>query len=189
MTDRIRAHLESRFTGAPKTRYVEETKQELLANCLDKYADLVSGGLSPESAYSEVVDGIGDVSELLWQIEQRGTFAPLPAQKNRMLGLASSTLWCLISAAYFIMSFIFFNWETSWVIFLFGGAAQCVLAAHFSPRRAGGLYIGAFWCIVPAVYILISFATFAWHITWIIFPLAVALQQALRFYLAWQEES
>jgi len=188
MTDRIRAHLESRFAGAPKTRYVEETKQELLANCLDKYNDLISSGLSPEEAYAEVVDGIGDVSELLWQIERRGTLAPLPHAKNRLLGLASSTLWCVVSVVYVLTSFIFFNWAISWVIFLFGGAAQCILAAHFRPRYASGLYIGAFWCLVPAIYHLVSFATFAWRTTWIIFPLAVALQQALRFYLAWREE-
>lgn len=270
MTDKIKEHINSLFIDAPKTRGVEDMRQELLAGCLDKYNDLISGGMAPDEAYLEVVDGIGDVGELLGHIEKINTFDPGSVLENRkkrafflsigicaffaaiafmivfasmgfpelggalmimcigigtvliiygvmttvtkyvkrddtmvenlkvqmtvgkkqtrMMKLASSTLWCAVVTVYLVVSFIFFNWHVSWVIFLLGAAAQGIMSARFNPYNAEKGITGAYWCLVVTVYICISFATMAWHITWIVFPLAVALQQAVRFYLAWREE-
>ncbi|MEA5002289.1 MAG: hypothetical protein VB081_02190 [Christensenella sp.] len=41
-------------------------------------------------------------------------------------------------------------------------------------------YSSAFWLIVVAAYILISFATRAWHITWIIFLIGAAAEQIMK---------
>lgn len=83
MTEQIKAHLDSLLQGAPMTRRVEEMRQELLAGCLDKYADLTAEGMDPQEAYSQVIDGIGDVSELLGHIERVNTFDPVSAEEKR----------------------------------------------------------------------------------------------------------
>lgn len=39
MTDRIRAYLEHAFADAPKTRRIEDLKEELYSNLVEKYSD------------------------------------------------------------------------------------------------------------------------------------------------------
>ena len=268
MTDRIKAHLEKLMLGAPNTRRVEETRQELLAGCLDKYEDLTGSGMEPELAYLEVVDGIGDVTELLGLIEKADTFDPVGAEdrrrkrafftsagiccyfvaaalmamfggmgyremglglfivfcgiatmliiygrmttatryeraddtlveelkaqmsegkrEHRMAGLASSTLWSLAVALYFVASFLTTAWHVTWILFPLAAAVQCCISARLFPRSRYKALIGAFWCLVVTVYFILSFYTFAWHVTWILFPFAVAVQQALRLFSEWR---
>lgn len=270
MTDRIKAHLDGLMQGAPKTRRVEEMRQELLAGCLDKYADLTNGGMEPEAAYGEVIDGLGDVSELLGYIEKADTFDPVGAEEkrrkrafftsagiccyfialaavvmfgyygngsfgaalflifcgiatmliiygrmttvvkyektedtlveelkvqmshgkkeNKLAGMASSTLWSLTVVLYIVSSFITMRWDITWIMFLFASAAQCGITAWIYPDSRGKSLTGAFWCLAVAAYFIASFGTDAWHITWVIFPLAVALQQALRLFLYWRND-
>lgn len=272
MTDRIKAHLNTLLQDAPKTRRVEEMKQELLAGCLDKYADLTDGGMSPEEAYNEVINGIGDVEELLGHIERADAFNPADAESKRkkraffiscgicgyflsiavvtlfvfmemeivgaaimlflmgvssmlivygvmttgvsyekqgdtlveelkvqmaqgansrekkLAGLASSSMWSLIVVIYFLVSFLWGHWHLTWMLFLAGAALQCCITAWYYPKSRAKSLTGAAWCLVVIAYISLSFATFAWHITWIIFPLAAALQQAAKLFIAWRDE-
>lgn len=44
---------------------VEEIKQEILQNTLDRYDDLVFQGKSPEAAYRLAISGIGDINEII----------------------------------------------------------------------------------------------------------------------------
>ena len=269
MTDRISEHLDMLLEGAPKTRRIEDMRQELLSGCLDKYADLTADGMSEEDAFFEVVDGIGDVNELLGIIEKESVFDPVEneerkkkraflisvglclyfvalacvvflagrnqgpiglglmfiflglgtvtivygvmttninyekaddtiveeikeqmtsgARDNRMLGLASSTLWCFVVVIYFAVSFFTAHyWHLTWIVFLLGAAAQNLLAARIKKRTAKGSYMGFFWCLVVAVYIIVSFASYQWAVTWLIFPFAVMAMQAARLFHEWR---
>lgn len=271
MNERIKAHLDFLMQDAPKTRRVEEMKEELLAGCLDKYEDLTANGMDPETAYRKVIDGIGDVKELLDHIERTSAFDPVGAEEKRkkrafftsigicfyfiaiaviifysflgvpaigaalmvlclgigsvlliygrmttiiryektddtiveelkeqmtygkkgskMAGLAFSSLWCIVVVLYFLISFVSGAWHVSWIIFVIGAGIQSLMSGWFFPQSKSKSYIGAFWCLIVTLYILISFQASAWHISWIIFPLAAAVQQALRFYMAWREEA
>lgn len=44
---------------------VEEIREEILQNTLDRYDDLVSQGKTPESAYRLAISGIGDINEII----------------------------------------------------------------------------------------------------------------------------
>lgn len=44
---------------------VEDIKQEILQNTLDRYDDLISRGRTPEEAYRQAITGIGDVNEII----------------------------------------------------------------------------------------------------------------------------
>jgi uncharacterized membrane protein len=272
MTERIKEYLNSLLKDAPKTRRVEEMRQELLAGCLDKYADLTAQGMPPEEAYNKVIEGIGDVDELLGHIEKVNVFDPAEAEKkrkkralltcvgiglfflgivlaaiaqfegdgeiggilflmcaaagtvvliygrmtnavkyertddtivedikvkmtegkkgaNKMLSLASGSLWCLVVLVYFVTSFFLWSrWELTWVIFLIGAALQCLLTAYFIPESKGKSLTGAFWCGVVTLYFIVSFLTYRWEITWMLFLLAAAVMMAGRFFKAWKEE-
>ncbi|MCL2060385.1 MAG: permease prefix domain 1-containing protein [Oscillospiraceae bacterium] len=107
---------------------------------------------------------------------------------NKMASLASSTLWAVIVAAYLAVSFMSGRWDITWIVFPFAGALQNVVMVYFQPRDKMKYIIGAFWCLVVTIYFAISFGTFSWHITWLIFPIAVAAQQAVKLFMFWRDE-
>ena len=269
MIDKIKMHLDALFAGAPKTRRVEDMYQELLAGCLDKFTDLTTGGMDDEEAYEKVIDGIGDVDELLGYVEKSSMFDPVEAAEkrrkramftsmgvlgyfmalsafflfaftgreelgfslllafaglattaiiygrmttmlkyekaddtlveemkkqmtlgkteNKMASMASSTLWAIIIVIYLAISFMSSRWDLTWMIFPFAGGLQNLVLAYFNKPDKFKYLAGAFWCMVVTIYLAISFATFAWNITWIIFPVAVAVHQAVRLYMFWRD--
>ncbi len=65
MNEKLRAQLDKLFVDAPPTRRAAELKEELLANLTEKYNDLLAQGRSEEEAMKIVIDGIGDVDELI----------------------------------------------------------------------------------------------------------------------------
>jgi len=69
MNERINAHIEGLFQEAPKTKKIIELKEEIISNCNCKYDDLIADGSSPDEAFKSVIAGIGDVSELIAQLE------------------------------------------------------------------------------------------------------------------------
>jgi len=47
-------------------------------------------------------------------------------------------------------------------------------------NKAVDAIVGSFWLIAVCAYIIVSFTTGAWHITWIIFLIAAAVASMLR---------
>ena len=45
----------------------------------------------------------------------------------------------------------------------------------------------AMWAIIVVIYLLISFITFAWHITWVIFVIGAAIEKIIRAYFEYRE--
>lgn len=107
---------------------------------------------------------------------------------NSMASLASSTLWSTTVLVYLAASFIARGWPFTWLLFLAAAGIQCLVTAKFYPARQKSSYYGAFWCFTVLVYFLVSFITNKWQYTWLVFPLALAAQQAFRFFYAWRSE-
>ena len=100
--------------------------------------------------------------------------------------------WALLLAIYFLVSFATGAWHITWVAFLFGAALSGIFEGLIAPkldeketvpvelsektRRTVGAIKGALSLCLLAVYFIISFATGAWHITWVIFFLGWALE-------------
>ena len=271
MTDKIRAHLDALFRDAPATRRVVEAREELLAGCLDKYADLTAAGRTPEEAYIAVISGIGDVDELLRAIERletgktpdreekqrkkrsffiaAGMFLYIAAiaaaivfdkmniedlsgvafllisglatfvlvygvsssrtkvnkprasmsgeiqeqlagsRDNRLLGAVTSSMWSFIVIIYLFVGLFFGWWHPGWLIFPFGSVLQILLKIALG--KHGGWSKGhinaLIWTACPFVYLVVSFLTERWEITWLIFPLALSLQQMWRLARVWRE--
>lgn len=69
MNEKLKNHIEMLFSEAPKTRKMTELKEELYANSIEKYQDLLADGYTEESAYKNVISSIGDVSALFVNLE------------------------------------------------------------------------------------------------------------------------
>ncbi len=52
---KIKEYVEDLFENAPKNKRTMEFKEELLANLLEKYNDLVESGVEREVAYNKVI--------------------------------------------------------------------------------------------------------------------------------------
>lgn len=93
-----------------------------------------------------------------------------------------AALWFAIVAIYFIVSFATMAWHITWIIFLLGPAVQNIILAFTtkSKKKRKNLIIGASWLIITSIYFIISFATMAWNITWIIFLIGASVNNAVK---------
>lgn len=82
MNEKIRRHISGLFEGAPKTRKAMELKEEMIQNTIEKYEDLIGEGYQEEDAYQNVVDSIGDVTELFEDLKDRSLLM-LPEEDRR----------------------------------------------------------------------------------------------------------
>lgn len=67
MRDKLIEYVRNLFRSASKNQKNEDLEAEILQNSLDRFDDLVSKGVSEESAYTQAVDSIGDVRQLMEQ--------------------------------------------------------------------------------------------------------------------------
>lgn len=83
MYEKFRKKVDELFENAPETNRARELKEELLANLMDKYNDLVSSGKSEEEAFNIAIAGIGDVEELIRGLKEKDVLDYAQIQKDR----------------------------------------------------------------------------------------------------------
>lgn len=186
---------------------VDEIREEILQNTLERFDDLIDQGKSPEAAYRLAITGIGDVSELLgkedfrqpeplypeWESPSHNQAAPSVRSWVRALAIG---LYIISPIPLFILDSIGMD-----TIGLCGTlaivAAATILLLLFkkegsndkAPLSDSGFVtsetpmgelkksirsligvIGLF------LYLVLSFTTGAWYITWLVFPLMGAVK-------------
>ena len=116
--------------------------------------------------------------------------------KSEMGKSVSSLIWAIGLVAYLVLSFLTGAWHITWVIFPILGAVNALVCAMIPAenptalRRNSSLKKGInsmIWAIGLALYFIISFATMAWYITWLIFPITGAVQGLVRAILDLKE--
>lgn len=100
MHERLKNSVEKLFENSPKTYRATELKEELLANLIDKYDDLVSSGKDEEEAFKIAISSIGDVDELLEALKDKNMFDYNQMKKYRK----KNALALSISIGLYIMS-------------------------------------------------------------------------------------
>ena len=109
--------------------------------------------------------------------------------KSELQKSVSGIVWAIGLALYFIVSLTTMAWHITWVIFPILCALDSLTGALIAnlesgyPQKSNRLSksIGSLiWAAGLALYFIISFATFAWHITWLIFPITGAVQGLVR---------
>lgn len=205
MRERLIQYVELLFAGAPNS---EEIKQEILQNTLDRYDDLIDQGKPPEAAYSLAISGIGDVSELLSKEVPTSAPAVTFDSSRRFSPEARSTpVWkkLLRAAAVFLyiisiiplmvlaelgMDIIGFCGTlaivavaTALIIIASGGKStpKQEESAPEAPQDELKKAIKSICSIAGVcVYLCVSYATGAWHITWLIFPITAAVKGLIK---------
>ncbi|APM40001.1 permease prefix domain 1-containing protein [Clostridium kluyveri] len=102
MYEKLRKNLEDLFENAPKTNRANELKEELLANLIDKYDDLVSSGKNEEEAFKIAISSVGDVNELINGLNDSNVLDNDITQKKRQ----KSAIILSVSIGLYIMSVV-----------------------------------------------------------------------------------
>ena len=193
MKDQLIRYIDLLFAGAQDAG---EIKQEILQNTLDRYDDLICQGKAPEAAYRLAISGIGDINEILG-----GAPTDTPAEKTtapekggvkdagwkKALRAIAVALYILCPIPLFVLQneiglcglLTFVAIATALMVIAGKNSSEksAEQKAELTPRQELKRGIRSIiWAVGVAVYFLVSFSTGAWHITWVIFPLAAAVQ-------------
>jgi len=122
MIEKFRVKLNELFENAPQTSRARELKEELLANLMDRYNDLVASGKSEEEAFSIALAGIGDIDELIIGLKDSYEFNPEQMRKDR----EKRAFILSISIGMYIMSVVILILLTS-VFRVSGDLAICIM--------------------------------------------------------------
>jgi hypothetical protein len=202
MNEKLRHYIDDLFANAPSTVRAVELKEELYQNLTDKYNDLIAEGKSEESAFNIAIASIGDVDSLISGLTGARQPASQPGKKR-------SALLVSIAIALYILCpvpvIVIQNEMGVMALFLFVAVATALLIYNGATReryvktddtmveefkewkqnnkqknKASEAIVGSFWLIAVCVYIVVSFMTGAWHITWIIFLIAAAISSLIK---------
>ena len=216
MREQLIQYVELLFAGAPNST---EIKQEILQNTLDRYDDLVSQGKSPEAAYRLAISGIGDINEIInSETEYHAPSYEAPRyeepvyrsapeetkeDKNKKLNRAIAVaMYILCPFPLIILSEFGESTIGLFLMFLLIAAATFLLIMNGEDKKEApteGRAIAMrnpespikrmIGIITLIIYLVISFSTGAWFITWLIFPIATCVKQLIRACMDLKEAS
>lgn len=218
MKEKIRQHFDAILADAPKTRKALDLKQEMLQNAMDKYDDMVADGHSEEDAYYNVINSIGDVTELFSEMEEKNllTLPEEDRKKKAMLTAAAVGLYIFAGAVFFFFAAIEDMTGSYWndnlaalgfvltILICIAPTVMLVYAANMYPAYTkkensdmvdeykAARYSGnkaqavkksiqsIVWTFTLILYFTISFATYQWRVTWIIFLIAACVHKIIK---------
>lgn len=122
MIEKFRVKLNELFENAPQTSRARELKEELLANLMDRYNDLLASGKSEEEAFNIAIAGIGDIDEIIIGLKDSYEFNPEQMRKDR----EKRAFILSISIGMYIMSVVILIMLTS-VFRVSGDVAICIM--------------------------------------------------------------
>ncbi len=196
MRDQLIQYVKLLFAG---TQDREEMQQEILQNTLDRYDDLIDQGKTPEAAYRLAIAGIGDLAELLGDSPADPLPQdPAPVSKPKSSQRKKGVLHAIAIAMYIccvipVILFDSLGLEEVGVCLMFAMIAVATLlitlpigrnktadnhATEEPPEKKPEK--GIWGTVVLILYLLFSFLTHAWYITWIIFPISSLIQHIIK---------
>lgn len=202
MNEKLRHYIDDLFANAPSTVRAVELKEELYQNLTDKYNDLIAEGKSQESAFNIAIASIGDVDSLISGLSGEKNVASEKGKKRSALLVAIAiALYILCPVPVILLQdemgvmalFLFVAVATA--LLIYNGVtreryikADDTMVEEFKEwkqnnkqkNKASEAIVGSFWLIAVCVYIVVSFMTGAWHITWIIFLIAAAVSSLIK---------
>lgn len=198
MREKLKQYMELLFAGAPES---EEIKQEILQNTLDRYDDLVAQGKQPEAAYRLAISGIGDINEILARDPREVT--PYDAyyskqatddktEENKKKRAVAIGLYICCVIPVIALGNLGNGGLGVCMMFLMIAAATALLIMASKdeddedeadeddniqdPNKALKKRIHTFTGILTLpLYLILSFSTGAWNITWILFPISACV--------------
>jgi hypothetical protein len=195
MKAQLKQYVDLLFAGTPDS---DDMKQEILQNTLDRYDDLISQGKSPEAAYRLAISGIGDINEMVGN--RPAAVAPTAevidpekaAQNKKMRAVAIGLYICCVIPVLVLgnvgngvlgvcLMFVMIAAATVLMVLSSGSKEDTEEKEDDEPKTELGKAIKSIWGILTlGIYLVISFWSGAWFITWLIFPIMGAVQGLVK---------
>ena len=193
MREQLIQYVSLLFAGAENC---EDTKQEILQNTLDRYDDLIAQGKSEEAAYRLAITGIGDINEILGRKDTVLPAMPVEREETdtafkKLLRAIAVGLYILCPLPLIVLSELGMDTFGLCGLLCFVAVATVLMILgskksdepsyadqddEAKPKSELGKSVSSLiWAIGFAVYLVLSFLTGAWHITWVIFPILGAV--------------
>jgi hypothetical protein len=197
MKEDIRKYIDNLFLEAPKTREAYELKEELLSNSYDRYFDLLEDGISENDALNIVINSIGDINQLFPNDKESKPFFIDDDQLKKMALYKTMAVGLYMVAV--MVTIIFDEYLHNGLMAIISGiliatVATCILIYtttvypkykkseesiveefkewNFNQKKFKAIKNSIYmilWMLVLIIYFVVSFATNAWYVTWIIY--------------------
>lgn len=208
MEEKIREYIRNLFVSAPKTDRVMGIERKVVRIAEDKYNSLVEKGSSEEEAYNAVVSDLGYVSDLIEEVQRGERMGDSIDEdfQNPSYFMSIGVAGYILSLVPVVMALVY-NWSIgiSLLSFLAVIAVSTGLFVYgWSMRQKSGAASGksgmwgqwdrgsrvklrlmlsfALWAVIVTIYLVASVLTDRWSITWLIFPLGVAIEAFLSIF-------
>ncbi|WP_027701146.1 permease prefix domain 1-containing protein [Metaclostridioides mangenotii] len=215
MRREIEIYVDGLFEKAPSNGRTRELKEEILANSIDRYNDLIDAGIDENEAYTSVIGNIGNVENLIFDYNLYNDKEAEERKKSAMITAISIMLY-ILSPIGIILSEAF-GWVEEFAIVIFFvivAIATGMLVynnmskikkydredesiveeikekktVRYQKNRVRKAISSAVWAIVISAYFIISFLTSAWYVTWVIFIIGYAVDQIISAFIELKEE-
>lgn len=218
MNERIRKEVNTLFQNAPNTKRANDLKDEIISNAEDKYEDLVKQGTSEEEALQTVIKEIGNVDELIEELNKNNPIHTQYVEEARKktglivsicVGLyILSIIACIVLDELGLPDFI-----TASSFLSIAGVSTCVLIYHFMTKPKYTKYDDTIveefkewkgkndknkeikktidsiiWTLTVIIYLVVSFTFGIWYISWIIFLIASLIENIIKLIFKLGEE-
>lgn len=208
MNNKLREYIDNLFATAPSNRKTVEVKEEILQNLTDKYNDLIAEGKGEDVAFNIAVASIGDVSDLIRELQGLPRHYEQMAEENERRRSKSAVITAIAVAMYILSPapVILIQNEVGVVLlFVIVAAATAMLIFNgisknknqpvpdtmveefkeWRERNTGKNQLlkavtSAVFAVGLVIYFLVSFTTGAWHLTWLIFPIIGAVNGIVK---------
>lgn len=189
MREQLIQYVDLLFAGSSNH---EDMHQEILQNTLDRYDDLVSQGKNPEAAYRLAISGIGDINEILGS-DSEPVASPVTtsvskssntSQRGRwMYAVAISMYICCVLPVIALgniadgligVCLMFLMIAAATVLIILSRDSQKQTANKTQRASLPRALRNAWNTVTLVIFLVLSFLTGAWHITWLVFPIMAA---------------
>ena len=200
MRDQLIQYVRLLFAGTPDSY---DMQQEILQNTLDRYDDLIAQGKAPEAAYRLAISGIGDINEIVGNVQTQPSSAPAPVReqqedpqdisKRKLMQAISIALYICCVIPVLVLGDVGNGVLGVCLMFVIIAAATVLMVKSSAskenpeekeddePKTELGKAVKSIWGIATlGIYLVISFWSGAWFITWLIFPIMGAVQGLVK---------
>lgn len=216
MEKRLKQYIDFLFSEAGNDSRANEIKEEIYSNTLDRYRDVLAQGKNENEAFNIAVSGIGDVSALIAASgagPARGDAARSDRKKNPFVPAAVALyILCVVPVIIFGgigrlgvlgVCLMFVMIAAGTFLIIYGRQGETTVPGESSEKKEiptetwekivetilDRPSVKAAWnAVVVLLYLLISFVSGAWHITWLIFIISMAIQKVIRAVMEAKQE-
>lgn len=194
--DKYRTRLRALFLTSPKSKTIDDFREELLEALMERYTSNLEKGMSPDKAYVNAWDELREFKAAIKEIKKQVLYEN---QEKRIKQFALGTIvyFMAIVLGFLITSFATQDWSWSWQITVMGALVYVfaintllfiINRAKYKNVLASINLLIATMTVATILYIFCGFWFDLWHPTWIIFIVGLLVSYVTDLLYLWNNK-